>query len=300
MLLTPDQWETAISAHPDSAELRRLIMWTDARGDDKKFPDGYTWRHKKGWLPLLRIFTEREYATENVDFLVDLDAFFAGTPGFGKDVTPTKQDLFHDYVAEAAPKPINISDPLRKELAAALQGGDDSTLRTSLEAADRQVTGMVTEGAYLRMQPELTEVQKAWAKVEEAGKAKVGPVQSFERHERPAPAKVNEWNQQALRALSRSAPTPFFHLGDMVIVANPAAGQAPPGIGWLQQQLYVVTGTVTKRGGLFGAASILAKGVQNEPDFEGALRAAVPDIQIEYPQSIAAQKQKVTSAFGRK
>ena len=300
MGLSAAEWETKVNALPTKSELRRLIMLTDGRGE-KTFPDGLNgWRGKKEWQTLLRIYMDSERNVEHLDFLEDVDAFNnVAEPRDGRVGRPTRQDLMDEYIKENSVKSINISDPLRNRLAEALEKGDDSTVKAALEAADREVTALISPDAYAWFQTELRDtVQPAWAKMEAqaAGKAEVTLV-SAEVHEFPASEDVDNWNAKALKALNKNTPTEFFQSGVLVIVTNTAAGVSPPGVGWMQQQGFV-TGTVTKRGGLFSTATVLATGVRNKFDFEGALRAAVPDLQIKYPES-GEPKAKV-SAFGRK
>lgn len=295
MGLSAAEWTAKVDVLDDADELRRLIMRTDARGQIK-FPDGFNgWRYDQKWQTLLRIFLVSECNVENLDFLEDIDRYL-GRPEAQRGDRPTRQNLLDNYVEAGSRKSINISDKLRTKVAAALKEGDDGAVRDALDESDREITGLISADAYTRFKEELSKIQSEWAR---GGKAQVDVVDAVAvPHEAPSNEDLDDWNAKALKAMSKNTPTAFFQSGVLVIVTNKGAGVSPPGLGWMQQEGFV-EGTVTKKGGLFSTATVVATGVRNKFDFEGALRAADPDILIEYPESSTAPKPKV-SAFGRK
>lgn len=91
---------------------------------------------------------------------------------------------------------------------------------------------------------------------------------------KPDQRALNDWNKKALNALREGNETDFFQVGDVVVIANAAAGM-PPGVVWAQQQGAAIGKiTMIQKGGAFDPGSIKAQGAS---DF-AALKRAVASV----------------------
>ncbi len=272
MILTAAEWKQQVDAQPNRDELTKLIMLVDAQGV-KKFPEGdQFWRDDQGWRTLLRIFLVSEHSEENVDFLDALDKYKNQAPG-----APTAQELYDTFVDKHSTRQVNLPDRTVRKCEEALAGGEASVFRDAIDTAYDDIVQLIVNDGYPRFRREISEVvQPAWAAVAEAGKAKVGPPQKIDSPQsRPAETTVNSWNERALKDLGENDTTDFLQIGELVIIANAAAG-LPPGMGWAQQQAGVVTGTITmtQKGGAFSRGSIRVDhlGLGHRSKFEDAIR----------------------------
>jgi hypothetical protein len=231
------------------------------------------------WRLHLRLYLDSEHSTESLNFIDDVDAFKAGG-----SAAPSAQDIYDRYVKTDATEWVNLSDPIRKAIVDAFTALEMEAYTEALGAASYDLAGMLLD-SYRRF---LQNVMSVQADMAAPGKvAYVGRPQKIESPQGPPQKEeIDAWNVRALQELRRNMPTDFFQLGPVVIVANPAVG-APPGIGWAQQQEGVVVGKITKKGGVFGGASILAEGVKERDriGFEDAIRFGF-DGRIDYPDTV--------------
>jgi hypothetical protein len=95
---------------------------------------------------------------------------------------------------------------------------------------------------------------------------------------------VEKFNDQALKTLREGTTTPFYEIGDLVIIDAKLPPKAQPYLEWAQQQKEInpaATVTMIKKGGAFDPGKIKVVGVQNTASFEAAIKR-VSKKKIEY------------------
>jgi hypothetical protein len=95
---------------------------------------------------------------------------------------------------------------------------------------------------------------------------------------------VETFNEQALKTLGEGTTTPFYEIGDLVIIDAKLPPKAQPYLEWAQQQKEinpVAAITMLKKGGAFDPGKIKAVGVNNTASFEAAIKR-VSKKKIEY------------------
>jgi hypothetical protein len=277
-----------------------------------KMPEDFRLCHAdpnaRRWLVMFRLFLKKEMSEENLDFVQAVDRYRVN-----QHTLEFAVEIYDDYIKNRSS--LNIRDTHREALKDVFEGDVPPTLEVLdgpsggkdiwYDAYGSCVGDMLFDG-YRRFYLAVVPARKDLLDQEKA-KATVGAPETPQQapHSSPEPDEVNAWNEKALRALSRNVPTDFFQIGKLVLVANPGAGAPLPGVGWLQQQTGIVTGTITKKGGVFGSPSLLAVGVQERDttNFEVAI-SLVCDTPIEYPRAVDLPTSRggapsKASAFGR-
>jgi hypothetical protein len=213
----------------------------------------------EGWQAIFRRYLTKEFATENLDFLKDVDSYRGAQHN-----AEFALKIYNDYVKDGADiGQINIRNDNRHALVAFF-GGQPPT-RDQLDAADGDPDLFETACDEVRQMLDPVVRNRFKDVAGQVKKELLTPVQ-------PKPEDVKAWNETALTALRTGQSTQFVQVNDLVLVTNPAAG-SPPGLAWAQLQAGVVLGqiTMTQKGGIRGRGSITATGVRNEGVFEEAI-----------------------------
>jgi hypothetical protein len=153
--------------------------------------------------------------------------------------------------------------------------------------------------SYRRFVTNATEVQAAWKASAASGDIEyVGRPEQVELTvDQVDGAVVDKGNEMALKALPRGESTTFYEIGDLVIIEVKGQGGKEAYIDWAQQYDGVNQGTITmtQKGGVFSAGSVLATGVHGELNFTRAI-ARVSDKRVDY----SAAKKKPAQMSGVK
>jgi hypothetical protein len=182
-----------------------------------------------------------------------------------------------DHVRETAVGRVNLTESTRTDLLHAVKALPDTA--AFFDAPYREIFDLIKSDTYPRfkiaagkIKPALEDAPQAGPAISRPGKleAPQGRVGKASAN-KPDPATVKTWNEKALNVLKAGDQTDFFQVGELVVVANSAAGM-PPGVVWLQQQ-EAATGTITmtKKGGAFDPGSIKAEGVSDQDAFKKAI-----------------------------
>lgn len=240
-------------------------------------------RRDQQWSPMYHLYAEKNYASENIEFLDAVDAF-RGSPN--ADVA---SKIYNDYVRSGA---LNLfaRDGLDQIF-------EQEVLLTSQDMFDEafdEIYNLTNQDSYGKFKDRASKIKRELeaAAAEDSDheepaerEVEIGSPQKVEMsRDRVDMAVVDAMNEQSLKDLDEGFSTGFWQLGDLVIIAWTGPTDDQPYVPWIRSQVEC-SGIITmkKKGGAFspGTLTVTNQGLSDRRLFEAAL-ARVTKKKIEY------------------
>ena len=227
-------------------------------------------RREEDWSALYRFFAERNFTSENIDFLDAVDAYRQSPDS---DVA---KKIYDDYVRSGV---LNLFSraPLDEML-------NEEVLLTSQDMFDQafeEIYQLTNQDAYEKFKRRAATIQQQLAE-SDTGEAEpdldaieVSEPQAVEfTRDMIDQTVVDNYNEQALKDMDEGSDSTFYQLGDLVVILGYGATEAQPYVKWLREQDGLARGniTMTKKGAMFDPGTITVEGGGDRSAIETAIR----------------------------
>ena len=229
----------------------------------------------ENWSQIYRFFCEKNFVTENLEFLEEVRVYKAAP-------SVDEGDRIYDkFVPSSAETQINLYSDNKLALDTWKQNPGRQADADLFDPAYVEIWNMTENDSYARFIAKTAEVKKELLAEddqdgeEEADEIEISAPQLKELSiDDVEQAVVDQWNERTLKDLKQNAKADFIQIDDLVIMVHPEGKDAQPYVKWARKQPGRAEGTVTmvEKGGAFSAGSVRAEGTGDQGSFEAAVK----------------------------